>query len=346
MSTKIPVTAAAGMLISFLFFSFSGSGAVAQQRLQGTTPAPAAVSPPDNAGSKAYGGYLIGVGDIVNIRIAEEDDASGRYQVDEAGDIKLPLLGKPVHAAGLTTFEFSKQLADALKEQQILKEPYVTAFIERGMTQNVTLVGPVARPGIYPIERPTRLLDVLSMGGGLLPTAGQTITITHPVTPQSSNTPYVMRGGVTEVSVATLMSGENQDANVELHPGDQISVAGASVIYVVGAVTRPGAFAVTDPRSGLSVLRAIALVEGTQPTASLGKTIIVRKSTSDSSREEIPVELDKIMKGKAKDPILLANDILFVPQSGFKRTMRKMGDIAAQAAGEMAGYGLALRIAP
>jgi polysaccharide export outer membrane protein len=318
-----------------------------QQRLDRAAPPPASVALPDTAGSKAYGGYLIGVGDIINIRIAEEEDASGRYQVSESGDVQIPLLDKPVHAAGITTFDFSNHLAHDLKQQQILKEPYVTVFIERGMTQNVTVVGPVARPGIYPIERPTRLLDILSMSGGLMPNAGQTITITHSVRDQKSIPAADSSGGAfSNVDVATLMSGENREANVFVRAGDQITVSSASVVYVVGAVTKPGAFSVQDPKNGLSVLRAVAMVEGTLPTASLGKAIIVRKSTSEAGREEIPVDLSKIMKGQAQDPILRANDILFVPYSGFKQGMRKMGDVAAAAAGQMTGYGLGLRIAP
>jgi len=334
------------------------SGAYAQQRVDRVGPPPASVAQqPGPDGSKLYGGYMIGVGDIINIRIAEEDDVSGRYQVSESGDVKIPLLEKPIHADGLTTFDFSSRLAQELKKQEILKEPYVTVFIERGMTQNVTVSGPVARPGIYPIERPTRLIDVLSMSGGLAPNAGQTITIMHAAVDQKSaavgsssgaaaQKPGAVdgsRGAVTEnVDVATLMSGDSREANVLVRAGDQITVSNASVVYVVGAVTRPGAFAVQDPKSGLSVLKAIALVEGTLSTASLGKTIIVRKSTNEAGREEIPVDLNKVMKGQTKDPILMANDILYVPQSGVKQGLKRMGDAATTAA----GYGLGLRIAP
>jgi polysaccharide export outer membrane protein len=325
------------------------SAAGGQQRVDRPTTPPAAQMPQTD-GTKIYGGTLIGVGDIINIRIAEEDDVSGRYQVSDAGEVKIPLLNKPIHADGLTTFEFSTKLAQELKVQDILKEPYVTVFIERGMTQNVTVSGPVARPGIYPIERATRLVDVLSMSGGLAPNAGQTITITHPTAEPKQNIDGTKPSQAVDsnvstfesVDVATLMSGENHSANIVVHAGDQITVSSASVVYVVGAVMRPGAFAVQDPRNGLSVLKAIALVEGTQSTASLGKTIIVRKSTNEAGREEIQVDLAKIMKGQAKDPILQANDILYVPQSGMKQGLKRMGDAATTAA----GYGLGLRIAP
>ena len=339
---KIPKAMA--VFIVALSFCLFNSIANAQQRMQGVQPPPPSPpAPVDNPGGRAYGGYMIGTGDILNIRIAEEEDVSGRYQVDTHGDVKLPLLSQPVHADGQSTFEFSKQLAAILKDQQILKEPYVTVFIERGMTQQITIAGPVARPGIYPIEHTTRLLDVLGMSGGLLPGAGQTITVVRPMAEQDS--PTTIKGGVTEIDVGTLMSGQKPESNVEVHAGDQITVAGSSIVYVVGAVIRPGAFTVQDPRFGMSVLRALALVEGAQPTASLNKAIIVRQSTSDVAREEIPLDLAKIMKGKDKDPVLLANDILFVPQSGMKQTLKKMGDIATIAAGQALGYGLGLTLA-
>jgi polysaccharide biosynthesis/export protein len=361
----------AGVMVSLAWASM-GNATYAQQRVEraGTPSAPSAPPPMDVDGSKLYGGYMIGVGDIINIRIAEEDDVSGRYQVSQTGDVKIPLLEKPIHADGLSTFDFSTVLAQELKKQQILNDPYVTVFIERGMTQNVTVSGPVARPGIYPIERATRLVDVLSMSGGLAANAGQTITITHPVADDKAGAPSGPSGatdvkssagspatavdqkstaasgshgrGSETVDVATLMSGDNHEANVLVHAGDQITVSNASVVYVVGAVTKPGGFLVQDPRSGLSVLKAIALVEGTLSTAKLGSAIIVRKSTNETGREEIPVDLSKVMKGQLKDPILMANDILYVPQSGVKQGLKRMGD-AAQAA---AGYGLGLRIAP
>jgi polysaccharide export outer membrane protein len=297
--------------------------------------------------SKLFGGTMIGVGDIINIRISEEPDVSGQYQVSDSGDVKIPLLEKPIHADGMSTFDFSSKLAQELKTQQILKDPYVTVFIERGMTQNVTVAGPVARPGIYPIERPTRLLDVLSMAGGLAPNAGGTITITHAPDAKEGKDAKASDDGGTgatseNIDVATLMSGDNRVANVLVHAGDNINVGGAAIVYVVGAVTKPGAFAVQDPRKGLSVLKAIALVEGTTPTAKMGSAIIVRKSTNETGREEIPLDLNKIIKGKDKDPILMSDDVLFVPNSGFKSVAKRVGDALTLAA----GYGLGLRIAP
>jgi polysaccharide export outer membrane protein len=298
----------------------------------------------DNPGPVVYGGYQIGVGDILDIHVNDEDDISGRYQVDQSGKVKISLLPEAILAAGSTTFDFANRMSDDLKKQQILRDPSVTVLILREMTQNVSVMGAVMRPGVYPLERPTGLTDVISAAGGLAPNAGNTLTITHHVESNSvsgsniSATPSI--APPTSINLTALLSGQDQSSSLILHAGDVITVNTAPVVFVVGSVGRPGAFAVQDRRTQMTVLQAVAMAEGPSPTASLGHTIIIRQSQSDSERVEIPIDLKKVMRGQEKDQVLEANDILFVPQSGLKASMRRMGDLGAQAAVSMAGYAM------
>jgi polysaccharide export outer membrane protein len=295
-----------------------------------------------DAGPVVYGGYQIGVGDVLDIHVNDEDDISGRYQVDQSGKVKISLLPEAIPAAGSTTFEFAGRMSDELKKQQILREPAVTVLILREMTQNVSVMGAVMRPGVYPLERPTGVMDVISAAGGLAPNAGNTVTITHHMeangasganTSGIANTPPL-----TSINLTSLLSGQDQSSSLILHAGDVISVNTAPVVFVVGSVGKPGAFAVQDRRTQMTVLQAVAMAEGPTPTASLGRTIIIRQSQSDSERVEIPIDLKKVMRGKEKDQVLEANDILFVPQSGLKAGARRLGDIGAQAAVSVASY--------
>lgn len=356
---KYSFAKASALLFSAVVLGTSSASAQAPQRVQPPIQQQRQVQPPPQfpLDQHAYGGYMVGVGDLLDIRVADEDDMTGRYQVTPSGDLELPLLKNPIHAAGLSTFDLSKAIQTELKKQEILKDPSVTVFIERGMSENVTVLGQVSRPGTYPIEQTTTLIDAISMAGGLTPTAGQYATVdqhsqqsgvpagatTAATTGDDSTLQQTDR--VISVDLEEIMSGKRPSANLTVRPGDIITVSDAATVYVVGAVVKPGAFTVQDLSSGITVMRAIALVEGTQPTASLGKTIIVRHSTDTKLREEIPVELDKIIKGKAPDQVLEANDILFVPQSGFKQGVHRAGDVAVIAAGYVLGYGAALRLA-
>jgi polysaccharide export outer membrane protein len=315
------------------------------QQAPATAPGSGATSPQIVAppAPDFYGGYNIGVGDILDIRVADEDMLTGRYQVDQEGHVQMPLLTGPIKAAGLTTFDLAKQLQIELKKQDIMREPSVIVFIARGMTQNVTVLGAVVRPGIYQIEQPTTVLDLLSRAGGLQPNAGNQLIITP--RGQGDGSAAASQTSKT-IDLPGLMSGADLSANVVAKAGDVITVTTAPVVFVVGAVVRPGAFTVQNTRSEMTVLQAVAMAEGTQPTASLGKAVIVRQSADDAQREEIPIDLGDVMKGKEVDRVLVANDILFVPQSGFKLGMRRVADVAVQAAGQAVGYGVGIRVIP
>ena len=319
------------------------------QRLTGTpnTTPPNTSSAPPAQPNDLYGGYSVSVGDILDVHVADEDDVTGRYQVNQQGNLQLPLLTKPIPAAGETTFSLAKEISEELVKEQILRQPSVTVFIAREMGQDVTVLGPVARPGVITLERPTTLIELLSLAGGLQANAGSTLTITStPVAASSSsqNAPHTITANIVSVDIGALMAGKNPDANVLIHGGDVVTVSIAPIIYVVGAVAKPGAYTVQDWRSDMTVMKAIAMAEGTQPTAALNRAIIVRHS-SDANREEIPLDLKKIMTAKEQDQVLEANDILFVPQSTLKVGLHRMGDIAGQAAGTAIGYGIGLSIA-
>lgn len=333
------------LTLSVLFALALKSPALGQTVAPIPAPAQTGAKPPDTPGSQVYGGYMIGVGDILDIHVNDEDSMTGRYQVDQDGKIRLPLLSDPFSAAGATTFDLARQVSDELKKQDILRDPAVIVLIVRGMTQNATIVGAVVRPGVYPIERTTTLVELISTAGGLAPNAGNIVTITHHSPEETSEAKDSSGLKTRPINLTTMLTGHDPSANPEIRAGDVVSISNAPVVFVVGAVIKPGAFAVQDQRGQMTVLQAVAMAEGTTPTAALGRAIVVRNSSSQTERQEIPVDLKVIMKGKSEDPVLEANDILFVPTSGLKAGLRRMGDIATGAAGQAAGYGLGLRVA-
>jgi len=230
------------------------------------------------------------------------------------------------------------------------------------------VVGAVVRPGLYPIETHTTVLQAISEAGGLLPDAGNIVTVAKAGTqaaatlkataakPQNAGRPGMDANGKPAVQKASfqppmsdrdvvrldfgkLVSGKDPSVNIEVRAGDVVSVGTAPVVYIVGAVVRPGAFAIQSNDSKVTVLQAIALVQGMTPVASPKHAIIVRNSASLKERREIPVNLDKLKTGKQPDQYLQANDILFIPESGMKKSLHALGSFAAHAAEQVAGYG-------
>jgi polysaccharide export outer membrane protein len=83
----------------------------------------------------------------------------------------------------------------------------------------------------------------------------------------------------------------------------------------------------------MTVLQAIALAEGLKSTAMGKKAIIIRRGEQFlNGRDEIPVNLRKILSGNLSDPGLKANDILFIPDSTSKRVLQRGAEAAVQIA--------------
>jgi len=278
------------------------------------TAAPATISASD---------LRIGPGDLLEISVFGAADFNKQVRVSSAGDVSLPLIGL-VRLAGLTT-----DLAEKLVEQKLLSggyfnDPHVSIFEKEYQTQGVSVLGEVQKPGIYPMLGSRRLFDVISAAGGTTPKAGNQITITHRDPSQSSQS-------------LTLAGNANDSTsnNPEVLPGDTVVVQKAGIIYVVGDVHMPGGFIMDKPR--LTVLQALAMAQGANPTAKLDGARLIRR-TGDQ-RQELPIALKKILASKAADVELQADDILFVPNSSAKSAMHRGLEAIVQAATGVAIYG-------
>jgi polysaccharide export outer membrane protein len=118
--------------------------------------------------------------------------------------------------------------------------------------------------------------------------------------------------------------------NPEILPGDTIFVERTGIVYVVGDVARPGGFPM-DHDGQLTVMQAVALAQGTNDTAAKGSAKLIR--TTPQGRQEIPIDLKKILTAKATDLPLQDNDILFVPSSVAKNALKNMEAVLPAAAG-------------
>lgn len=129
------------------------------------------------------------------------------------------------------------------------------------------------------------------------------------------------------ISLSNLLESGDPKFNVVLRGGDVVSVPRAGVVYAVGAVQRPGGFVMASDRQQLTVLKVLALSGGLTSTAKKGKAVIIRQS-AEPDRQEIPVDLDRILASKADDPLMLQSDILFVPNSGGRQALARVAQSA------------------
>ncbi len=265
----------------------------------------------------------IGPGDLLEIRVFGVQDLTQETRVSASGDINVALIG-PVHVGGLTQSEAESAIADKFRLGDFLKDPHVSVFTKEYATQGVSVMGEVAKPGVYPLLGPRRLFDVISLAGGLTNRAGKVIAIVHRDDPDK----------VVKLEMSSDVE-KAADINVAIQPGDTISVARAGVVYVVGDVARPAGF-MMENNERLTVLQAVALAGGTNGSAKLNNAKIIRRTPNGI--QEIPMPLKDILSAKAEDVPLLAEDVLFVPRSIARSSARRSAEAVLQVATGLAIY--------
>jgi polysaccharide export outer membrane protein len=282
----------------------------------------------------------IGPADVIVVSVTDAPEFGGKYRVSDSGVIEIPGVSTPIHAENLTPTELAHSIREALLDAKQMRDPHVSVFIEEFHGRSVTVLGAVSKPSVYPLTKKTNVLEALSLAGGALPNSGNSVTIVRgKASAESTGTEM---GSVQIVRMSDLLGGKESSA--EVRNGDVISVSSGQLIYVVGAVVKPGGYAMSDLSSGVSVVQAVALAEGMKSVAS-HHGLILRQSTSNSARVEIPVDIGQMMTGKAADVVMAPNDILYVPTSGAKQTLQVMGQIAMAAANGAAIYGVGYRVA-
>jgi polysaccharide biosynthesis/export protein len=245
----------------------------------------------------------ISYGDLIDVEVFDSPELSGSLRVSQKGEITLTL-GGSVRVQGLTAAEAGVAIADRLKHAGIVLDPHVTVLIVEYQTQGVTVTGEVRSPGVYPLLGNRTVLDMIALAGGLNENAGKVASVFH------RNDPEHVRQVKLNVSVQT--PGSISEGEIELQPGDTISISRSGVIYIIGDVGKPGGYLV-EHNDRLTVLRALALAQGANQTASMGKTRLIRKTDLGSLQYQL--DLKKILNGQGSDPLLADGDILYVPVS-------------------------------
>jgi polysaccharide export outer membrane protein len=201
-------------------------------------------------------------------------------------------------------------------------------------SQPVSVLGAVKTPGVYPLRGPKTLMEVLSAAGGLEPDAGNTLKITR----QAANGAIPLAGArmdasgrfsIAEVSLRGLMDANDPRNNIPIYPNDVLTVPRGRLVYVMGEVQKPGGYVLRDDENA-SILQVLAMSSGLLRTASAKNARILRAVPNQPQRVELPVNVSRILQGKAEDLKLKPDDILFVPTSAPKNAALRGVEAAIQ----------------
>ena len=141
----------------------------------------------------------------------------------------------------------------------------------------------------------------------------------------SQNTPPALANTIT-VSLNQVLETGDMTNNIVILPGDVVTVPHAGIVYVLGAVTKPGGYTVANDRAQLTALKVLSLAGGLNRTAKSDHAVIVRKDGT-GQQHEVEVDLKKVMKFQAEDVQLRPSDILYVPTSVGKTTAIRVAEL-------------------
>jgi polysaccharide export outer membrane protein len=272
----------------------------------------------------AHRDVYLGHEDHLAIRLYGSQDYAPTARVDLNGTIQLPLIGV-LQVEGLTVHQAQDLIARKLVESGMYREPQVSIEITDSPNLIATVVGELH--GVVPIIGERRLYDVFAAvgsgggfssssttivvgGGGLPATASHIITINRP--------------GVAEPIVIDLGTdpAKSSLANIPIFPGDTIIVPRVGVAYLLGAFKTQGAIPLSQ-NSPMTLMKVAALAGGTGFEGSQNDLRIIR--SVGTGRQVVRVDLKKVINGKAPDPVIQAEDIIFLPTNAMKAAIKSGG---------------------
>ena len=281
--------------------------------------------------STASQDIILDIGDEVSIHVFGSLDFAPVVRVTNDGTIQIPLVGV-VPVAGLTVEGAENRLAQRLQSAGMFKNPQVSVELLAAVNQFATVTGEIH--AVVPLIGVRRLFDVLASaspgpaneGGATLnanitsgvagSTAGWPSTASHVIT--------VIRPGVPEPIVINIGTdpAKIRDANIVILPHDLIVISKVGVVYVVGAFAKQGAIPL-DQNTPLTLLQATALSGGAGYEGRFEDLRLIR--TEGLDRKAVKLDIKAIERGRAPDPILQADDIVFLPTNIMKGALKNGG---------------------
>jgi polysaccharide export outer membrane protein len=289
---------------SIIFLAVSFHAAVAQ-----TQPTRQPVPNPAEVMGSNLPAQMIGPDDLITLSVYDSPEFSRPIRVGPDGMIRLPMLKQRIKADGLLPSELEVSIANALVEEKLLVDPFVTVTIAEYHSRPISVVGAVRNP--------------ITRAGGLTEDAEGELLVSR----QGADKKTAL---VQRIPIHTLIDNADPEVNLKLTGGEEIRVPVAPKITVAGNVKKPGSYPVKE-NSEMTVMKAIAMAEGTAQYWG-NKAYIYRSDDATGKKNEIEVPLGEIMKRKAADVPLIARDILYVPDSTGKRSIEKALGIAGATA--------------
>jgi polysaccharide export outer membrane protein len=227
--------------------------------------------------------------------VFDEPDMDGNVYVADDGTVHLPLVGA-IPVAGLSPDQVSRKIERALRDGSFLVNPHVVVTLAQSVSQLVSVLGEVQKPGQYPVSARTTIFQLLAEAGGTTPNSSDVVYLIHPDANGKENRVSVnLRGYTDQASTIPIQM---------LKGGDSLFVPRAEQFYIYGEVTQPNEYRL-EP--GMTVIQAISRAGGLSVRGS-DRRVDIKRTDKDGHQV--------VFRAKQSD-VVQAGDVIHVKQSIF-----------------------------
>jgi polysaccharide biosynthesis/export protein len=235
--------------------------------------------------------YRIGPGDVIKVTVFGHQDLTSELRVSQAGFISFPLIGE-VKVAERSTNAVESLLQAKLEAGGFIRAAQVNVLVMQFESQKVSVLGQINKPGQYPLDRASRVVDLLAAAGGVdNATAGDNAMLLR------------KDGSRVPIDLHLLFEGDPAQ-NAPLGAGDTIFVPKAPMFYVYGEVQRPGVYKL---ERNMTVSQAITAGGGLTARGTERRPVVKRRDSEGNEKEFV-------VKGS---DLLHQDDVLYVKESWF-----------------------------
>ncbi len=244
--------------------------------------------------ARAANDYAMATGDLLRITVYDHPDLTTETRVSENGSILFPLIGE-VPLGGVTAKDASGRIAKALEAGGFIRSAQVNVVVLEFKGQEVSVLGYVNRPGKFPLQKSSKVTDILALAGGVVPSGADVLVL------------ITNRAGKPErkeIDLPALFQNGGEALNLDISNNDIVYVSREPRFYIYGEVQRPGAFRL---EKDMSVVQALSVGGGLNARGTQ-KGIRVMRRGNDGAMQTLEVQLSDLLK---------PDDVIFVKESLF-----------------------------
>jgi polysaccharide export outer membrane protein len=295
------------------------AGPLIAQEQQTQAPSSAPSSSSSSVDLQGIRKYLLGPGDVIDVRFFGQSELNTQAVVDSDGNISsLPFLETPIRAKCRTEKEVQQDIVTAYSK--LINKPQISVRVtDRNSRPPATVFGAVRTPTRAQMQRRIRLNELMAVAGGFTERAAGTIQILHTeplmcpepgeeaeaVPIDGASLPFQV------IDISDLRDGK-PEANPTIRPGDYVLVTEAEPVYITGSVASPNGIYLKEK---LTLGLALAMVGGPRREAKLSDIRIIRRKPGSIEKEIIKVDYAAIRKNLQPDILLKPYDVIEVPEA-------------------------------